>query len=160
MRPESSLDVSLVIKGVGLLNLLGIHTKLAVRGGGHDPNAGSANIEGGVTLDMRAMNKVSLDESNMMVSIGPGALWQDVYPLLDAKNLSAAGGRLSNVGVAGLTLGGLFLTMVRLWFLVFTNSCKGSIADVGQVVYRTIRRARVSFVTTSTISKLFWQMAR
>ena len=109
VQPTSSLDVSLTVKGVGLLNLLGIHTKLALRGGGHDPNPGSANIEGGVTMDMRALNHVAVDESKMIVSVGAGARWQDVYPLLDAKNLSVAGGRLSNVGVAGLILGGPFL---------------------------------------------------
>ncbi|KAL3460314.1 hypothetical protein BJX64DRAFT_290313 [Aspergillus heterothallicus] len=42
----------------------------------------------------------------MIVSIGPGTTWSEVYSLLDPLNLSVPGGRAGQVGVGGLTLGG------------------------------------------------------
>ena len=41
-----------------------------------------------------------------MTRVGAGLKWGDVYGVLEGKNLSVVGGRLSGVGVAGLTLGG------------------------------------------------------
>lgn len=78
----------------------------AVRGGGHMWWAGSANIQNGVTIDLSAMNQVTVSNDHTITSVGGGALWQDVYLKLDAMNLSASGGRVSDVGVGGLTLGG------------------------------------------------------
>ena len=106
VRPTSSFDVAMVVKTVSLLNLLGSGTKLAIRGGGHSPVLGSANINNGVTLDMRSMNSIAVSPDKSVISIGAGALWSDAYPILDSMGLSISGGRLSNVGVAGLTLGG------------------------------------------------------
>jgi FAD/FMN-containing dehydrogenase len=106
VRPAHSSDVALVVKKISLLNLAGSQTKLAIRGGGHSPNPGSANINNGVTMDMRSMNTVTVSSDRSIVSIGAGALWSEAYPMLDALGLSISGGRLSNVGVAGLTLGG------------------------------------------------------
>lgn len=40
------------------------------------------------------------------MSVGPGATWDLVYGKLDPLGLSVAGGRVSGVGVGGLTLGG------------------------------------------------------
>ena len=106
VRPAHSSDVARVVKTVSLLNLSTSPTKLAIRGGGHSPNPGSANINNGITMDMRSMNAVTISSDKSIVSIGAGALWSEAYPMLDAMGLSISGGRLSNVGVAGLTLGG------------------------------------------------------
>ena len=78
----------------------------AIRGGGHTSTAGSANIEGGVTLDLRAIDGVVVNEEKTTASVGGGAIWGDVYMTLDAMNLSVSGGRVSGVGVGGLTTGG------------------------------------------------------
>ena len=69
--------------------------------------AGAANIAGGVTIDLAAMNDVSTDAAQTTTSVGAGAIWLDVYCQLDALGLAVSGGRDSNVGVAGLTLGGI-----------------------------------------------------
>ena len=106
VRPAHSSDVALVVKTVSLLNLSGSQAKLAIRGGGHSPNPGSANINNGITMHMRSMNAVTVSSDRSIVSMGAGALWSEAYPMLDAMGLSISGGRLSNVGVAGLTLGG------------------------------------------------------
>ena len=82
----------------------------AIRGGGHTPWAGSANINNGVTIDLSAMNTVSLNQAKTIVSAGPGNKWIDVYSKLDPLGLSVTGGRIADIGVAGLTTGGK-----RIW---------------------------------------------
>ncbi len=80
--------------------------QFAIKGGGHAPAAGFANIQGGVTLDMAGLKATTLNEDKSVVSVGAGALWNDVYGYLDSFNLSAAGGRNGLVGVGGLLVGG------------------------------------------------------
>jgi hypothetical protein len=55
---------------------------------------------------MRALNSIELNTAEMAVHVGAGALWQDVYDVLEPHGLSVLGGRVGDVGVAGLTLGG------------------------------------------------------
>jgi len=69
--------------------------------------AGAANIDDGVTIDLGTMNDVTVNDALTVASVGAGARWFDVYSKLDSLGLSVVGGRDSNVGVAGLTLGGL-----------------------------------------------------
>ena len=68
--------------------------------------AGAANIQSGVTIDLSAINAVSVSADKTTTSIGAGARWEDVYLKLDAMNLAIPGGRVYDVGVGGLTLGG------------------------------------------------------
>lgn len=72
----------------------------------HTPFAGSANIQGGVTIDLSKLNQVEVSDDQTQVSIGPGNSWENVYLTLDALGISTSGGRASTVGVGGLTLGG------------------------------------------------------
>ena len=75
--------------------------------------AGSANIEDGVTIDLSALDHVEVVADEKVTKVGAGARWGDVYLKLDAMNLSVVGGRVYDVGVAGLTLGGLCVCCVR-----------------------------------------------
>ena len=79
----------------------------AIKGAGHTPWAGSANVHDGVTIDLGAMKSVVVNHpENAVTSIGPGARWSDVYQVLDRISLTVAGGRVANVGVGGLITGG------------------------------------------------------
>ncbi|KAI0404734.1 putative oxidoreductase [Xylaria palmicola] len=78
----------------------------AIRSGGHASKANAANIDGGVTFDLRRLNSVSVDPSWSTASVGVGNTWGAVYAELDAMNLSVNGGRVASVGVGGLSLGG------------------------------------------------------
>ncbi|KAK6952864.1 hypothetical protein Daesc_005160 [Daldinia eschscholtzii] len=80
--------------------------QFAIRSGGHAGIAGAANIEGGVTIDLRSLNTIDLSDDKSTASVGVGATWGDVYSKLDPLNISVAGGRVAQVGVGGLTLGG------------------------------------------------------
>lgn len=71
--------------------------------------AGAANIQDGVTIDLGLMKDVTVSPNNTTVSVSSGARWQDIYSKLDAMNLSVVGGRVYDVGVGGLLLGGKML---------------------------------------------------
>jgi FAD/FMN-containing dehydrogenase len=102
VRPTSSHDVSTVI---GILRNFN-STKFAIKGGGHNANAGYNNIEDGVTLDMQSLKKVEVARGNQVVRVGAGALWQDVYDEAEKRNLTVLGGRIGVVGTAGFLTGG------------------------------------------------------
>ncbi|MCJ1377709.1 hypothetical protein MMC17_000805 [Xylographa soralifera] len=99
--PACSDDVALAIS-----ILAESHCLFAVRGGGHMSWAGAANIQDGITIDLSAMNQVEVSANSTITSIGGGARWEDVYLKLDRMGLAVAGGRVAEVGVGGLLIGG------------------------------------------------------
>ena len=112
VRPQNTADVVTILSrlvqanqrhGIGSL-------KFAIRSRGHACFAGSANASDGVTLDLRGLNSIEVDEGSSQVSIGTGASWVEVYRTLDPLGLAVPGGRHSQVGVGGLTLGGKTVT--------------------------------------------------
>ena len=80
--------------------------KVAIRGGGHTPWAGAANIHDGLVIDLRKLAGVKVDQEKKMVSIGAGERWGSVYKTLAEQGLATYGGRVSSAGCAGLILGG------------------------------------------------------
>lgn len=105
VKPEFALDVSIALKSLSTFD--GYKCHFAIRGGGHTPFAGSANIAREVTIDLGAMNNVTVSDDNTTTSVGGGARWVDVYQKLDALNLAVSGGRSNLVGVGGLITGGV-----------------------------------------------------
>ncbi|KAL8951437.1 MAG: hypothetical protein Q9222_002598 [Ikaeria aurantiellina] len=108
--PQNTRDVSQAVRILSQYQPAGNSTtagcQFAIRGAGHTPFAGSANIEDGVTIDMRSIRAVNVNQQKTVVSVGAGARWSGVYEVLDAVGLGVAGGRISDVGVGGLILGG------------------------------------------------------
>ncbi|KAK7981306.1 FAD binding domain-containing protein [Apiospora saccharicola] len=109
-RPTDTAQVSQFVKFVGQhgqRDKSGAYQPLfAVRGGGHTLWSGAANMDGGITVDMRGMSSLTVSPDHKMVSLGAGGKWSDLYPLLTPYNLTVAGGRVPGIGVAGFALGG------------------------------------------------------
>ena len=106
IRPRNAEETAEVIKKFSPSGPFG-NSRLAIRGGGHTPWAGSANIDNGITLDLQLLTGVDVNTKTNIVSIGAGERWKNVYEKLGAQGLAVAGGRVSKVGVAGLITGGL-----------------------------------------------------
>lgn len=100
--PKSGDDVSIVLKVVQSLRIT-----FFIRSGGHSPNPGwSSTGQPGLVIDLKNLNQITVSEDKQIVSLGPGALWGDVYTALDSSGISVIGGRIPSVGVGGLILGG------------------------------------------------------
>ncbi|KAK7908847.1 Bifunctional solanapyrone synthase [Apiospora marii] len=105
-RPQTANDVSRAIKVLSKLP----SARVAVRGGGHSvwPNN---NIADGVTIDLSLLSQTQVHEpsksnSALIAAIGAGSRWEPALLEVEKYGLSITAGRVSTVGVAGLTLGG------------------------------------------------------
>jgi FAD/FMN-containing dehydrogenase len=100
LQPTSAHDVATVVgfaRDHGLL--------LSIKGGGHDL-AGTSIAERGLTLDLSRMRHISVDPDARLAHVGPGCLLKDVDQATQEHGLATVLGFISEVGVAGLTLGG------------------------------------------------------
>lgn len=103
IKLQNTVEVALAL---GIIN----HFKcpFAVRSAGHQGNPGFGSIgKDGVLLDLGSMNSVNLSDDRRVASLEPGATWKKVYEVLENENLNVPGGRISEVGVGGLILGGM-----------------------------------------------------
>jgi FAD/FMN-containing dehydrogenase len=100
VQPVSAADVA---AAVGFARDHGV--ALGVKGGGHNI-AGTAIAEGGLLLDLSGMRQVTVDPEARLAHVGPGCRLADVDRATQAHGLATPLGFISEVGVAGLTLGG------------------------------------------------------
>ena len=100
LQPASAHDVAVAVgfaRDHGLL--------LSIKGGGHDL-AGTSIAGRGLTLDLSRMRHISVDPDARLAHVGPGCLLKDLDQATQAHGLATVLGFISEVGVAGLTLGG------------------------------------------------------
>ncbi|CAK1358537.1 Bifunctional solanapyrone synthase [Cercospora beticola] len=105
LQPGNTAEVAQAVTALVAANQTQ-HCQFAVRSGGHISWPGAAGIEDGVTIDLGRMKEISYSSKDNTVSVGPGAVWGEVYQALDKLNVMTTGGRASSVGVSGLTIGG------------------------------------------------------
>ena len=101
VTPQNTADVATAVK-----ILTKLQERFAVKGGGHAAFPGASNVDKGVTIDLRHLNDIKVSTDRKTVSVGPGNRWVDVSNVLDPLGLAVVGGRVSDVGVGGLILGG------------------------------------------------------
>ncbi|MDN3558071.1 FAD-binding oxidoreductase [Halomonas maura] len=82
-----------------------LELEIAVRGGGHGV-AGKALTEGGLVIDLRRMNGVSVDPDARTATVAGGATMSHLDRATQPHDLATTGGRVSTTGVGGFTLGG------------------------------------------------------
>lgn len=115
LQPRTREDVAAFLRTIGSYS---DSVAFAVRGGGQQPVPGSANIQDGITLDLRLLTGIELSDG--VVKIGAGERWGSVYEKLGVEGLAVAGGRSTTSGIGGLALEG---------GLSFFSSGQGFICD-------------------------------
>lgn len=100
IQPGSTADVVAAVRFAREHGVL-----LGVKGGGHNI-AGTAIAERGLLLDMSRMRGIHVDPRAKLATVGPGCQLRDVDGATQAHGLATVLGFVSEVGVAGLTLGG------------------------------------------------------
>jgi hypothetical protein len=107
LQPISARDVA---EAVGFSRDHGV--LMSIKGGGHNI-AGTSIAAGGLMLDMSRMRNVTVIPDARLVHVGPGCLLGDVDRATQEHGLATVLGFVSEVGVAGLTLGGGFGYLAR-----------------------------------------------
>ncbi|MBT2447030.1 FAD-binding oxidoreductase [Streptomyces sp. ISL-43] len=97
---ESVADVVTAVRFARDLDL-----KIAVRGGGHSV-AGMSLNDGGLVVDMRRMNEVTVHPAAKAAYVGGGATMGHLDRACEPYALATTGGRVSTTGVGGFVLGG------------------------------------------------------
>jgi FAD binding domain len=110
VEPASSEEVSFVLK-----TLIDVKCHFAIKSGGHDRTPGSSNADGGVTIDLVRLNSIRITNDRRSVKIGAGLRWIDVYETLEREGLMVVGGRVADVGVGGLILGGRVTSSMKTY---------------------------------------------
>jgi FAD/FMN-containing dehydrogenase len=88
--------------------LVSSNVSFAIRSGGHSPHHGFANIDNGVLIDMSRLSAIKYEAEKSTVTVGVGLKWGDLYTYLEQYHVTVVGGRIMDVGVGGLNLGGRF----------------------------------------------------
>lgn len=76
-----------------------------MKSGGQTINPGFSSTTG-VQVSMNRFHSVAYDVASKTVRVGTGQIWDDVYAALEPFGVNVVGGRVTGVGVGGLTLGG------------------------------------------------------
>jgi FAD/FMN-containing dehydrogenase len=143
LQPTSAHDVTAAVgfaRDHGLL--------LSIKGGGHNI-AGTSIAERGLTLDLSRMRHISVDPDAKLAHVGPGCLLKDVDQATQEHGLATPLGFISEVGVAGLTLGGGLGYLTRRF---------GWTVDNLQEVEMVTADSRIRSASREQNADLFWAL--
>ncbi|MGW8283550.1 MAG: FAD-binding oxidoreductase, partial [Gemmatimonadota bacterium] len=124
-RCTDAADVQACVRFAGDHDLL-----FSVRGAGHNI-AGSALVEGGLTIDLSGMRDVEVDTETRTAVVQPGATLGDVDAATLAHGLALPVGINSTTGIAGLTLGGGFGWLSRKHGLTIDSLISADVVTAG-----------------------------
>jgi FAD/FMN-containing dehydrogenase len=112
--------------------------EISIRGGGHNI-AGTSVCDNGLMIDLSAMKQVRVDPAARRAWVEPGALLADVDRATLAHDLATPLGVNSTTGVAGLTLGGGFGWLTRLYGMTVDNLVAARIVGADGIVRHASR---------------------
>lgn len=101
-----------VIRSVNFARSFGL--LLAVRGGGHSLS-GQSVCDNGLMIDLSPMNSVRVDPARKLARVEPGCMLGDLDRETLPFGLVTTTGTVSHTGAAGLTLGGGFGRLSRVY---------------------------------------------
>jgi FAD/FMN-containing dehydrogenase len=134
LQPTSSAGVAAAVAFAREHRLL-----LAIKGQGHNI-AGTSMAEAGITLDMARMSEVVVEPEARLAHAGPGCRLGDVDRATQAHGLATVLGFISEVGVAGLTLGGGLGYLTRRFGWTVDNLEEVEVVTADATVHRANRR--------------------
>jgi FAD/FMN-containing dehydrogenase len=94
--------------------------RIAIRAGGHN-GGGLGSVDGGLVIDLSAMNRVTVDAPARMARVQGGVLIKDMLATTHEHGLTVPVGIIGTTGVAGLTLGGGMGHLTRTFGLTIDN---------------------------------------
>ncbi|KAL6802596.1 hypothetical protein GGI42DRAFT_29387 [Trichoderma sp. SZMC 28013] len=121
----------------------------AVKSGGHNSYASGTNAENGITIDLSRLKDITISDDRKSVTVGAGCRFGEVYDKLEAHGLGCVGGRISSVGVSGLTMGG---------GISFFSSERGLACDNVISYELVLANGQILNVTEKSHPDLFWGM--
>jgi FAD/FMN-containing dehydrogenase len=142
-RPINDVDVRNAVRFTTAHNM-----PVRARSGGHS-YAGYSTLSGGVVLDLRKLNSISVDKHAGTATIGAGVQLIDIYAGLAQAGATLPAGSCPSVGVSGVTLGGGFGLAGRHF---------GMTADNLMAVKIVTADGRLRTVNKQTDADLLWAL--
>ena len=141
VQPAGAADIASALEHARAHDLA-----VSVRGGGHNI-AGTSVVDGGLTIDMSQLREVEVDPVARTATAQAGCLLADVDGAAQQHGLATPLGFYSEVGIAGLTLGGGLGYLTRRFGWTVDNLVEVEIVTADG----TVRRA-----SHSDNADLFW----
>lgn len=82
------------------------HVQFAIRAAGRQPLPGCANVDKGITIDLRSLKGIHVQDGQ--VQVAAGEVWGSVYEHLEPHGLGVTGGKSTTCGIGGLATQGMF----------------------------------------------------
>lgn len=108
--PTSQDEVALFVRTI---RLFADDVQFAIRAAGRQPLPGCANVQSGITVDLRSLTGIKLRGG--VVKVPAGESWGAVYQYLEPHGLGVTGGKSTTCGIGGLATQGKFSSIDSIY---------------------------------------------